>query len=974
MTLVGEPVAARPGTAAGTVSPVPDGTTPLFVLLMLAVLSTTTTVCFALHNAAGPERLPLAATTAVGIAALLGLTGLTYAAIPGRMIRRHRLRPLTPQNAPELCDDLRALCERVGVRPTFLVAPFADTTGAVAFGHVRRRYVRLDAGLALLSVTDPPRFRAVVLHELAHLRNRDVDLAYLTIAVWRCFLVLAAAPMLLLAVAPKALGAGRLRVADLEPLSSLRVSAGLAALTLLILLTRNALFRARELHADAWVARWDGAGAGPALRESFARAAAGHPPRWSPRRLWAYHPTPRERVRALDDPSVLARPRRWALFGTGMVGAIGWENGRVLVMLQAADGWLNLVSFLTSVLFAAVVASAVVHGVWRAVSAAGGRRPPLRLLAQIPLLVAAGFAAGEAVALINLAGGRWALFGQYGRADSAQLATVATTVAPVVVGLVLVTAWAATAVREVGRLPGARARHRALAAVVVAAVCATAPWMHVWSLLRDRVEERVSAALGRPDGPVLSLPGTLPGWYAEVVQQLGQLTLWPRSHLFFVGSLFVPGALVGVVLLGLVPLALAARARGCAADADGPGGDADDARTAARDRRRAVGIGLAAIAACLLLIGAHLAVAGASYRAHGARSDLTAWATANLDVFLVAVTVVAAGAAAAVMLAVRRRRMAYCVLVLFASASVVAAVIWRAYPPANCAAFLGTVVDPCWEPLPARRAVPFWHYAVLLSLLGALPSALLTAAATALVRRLRRARSAAAAVPAVAASAAPAVPPLMEPSAAPAPSAAPVPSVPSAAPVPGPAGGPSPSRRPGTARRRLATAAALLGTAAVLVVTATANHRYWVVLPAAAEAATAGDCLVGTWVETRYDHRFEVRDIVIPMRRSGVVRRFHADGTAVIDFGDRTTEAGTHNGRTVAFEHTGALRLRYRLDRETIVYTSPVSAGSWVLTVDGTRVGKAHPLLLGSRERYTCTGDSLTLSEPSYTAVLRRAG
>jgi hypothetical protein len=52
---------------------------------------------------------------------------------------------------------------------------------ALAFGRVGKRYVLLSRGLIALHHTDPGAFRAIILHELAHLRNRDVDIAYLTL-------------------------------------------------------------------------------------------------------------------------------------------------------------------------------------------------------------------------------------------------------------------------------------------------------------------------------------------------------------------------------------------------------------------------------------------------------------------------------------------------------------------------------------------------------------------------------------------------------------------------------------------------------------------------------------------------------------------------------------------------------------------------------------------------------------------------
>ena len=49
-------------------------------------------------------------------------------------------------------------------------------------------------GCRLADTAGTDRFRAVVLHELAHLRNGGVDVTYATIALWRMFLVLALLP------------------------------------------------------------------------------------------------------------------------------------------------------------------------------------------------------------------------------------------------------------------------------------------------------------------------------------------------------------------------------------------------------------------------------------------------------------------------------------------------------------------------------------------------------------------------------------------------------------------------------------------------------------------------------------------------------------------------------------------------------------------------------------------------------------
>src|SRR5262249_56113988 len=64
----------------------------------------------------------------------------------------------------------------------------------LAFGLPGRRFVAISGGLATKLWTDPGVFRAVVLHELAHLRNGDVDKTYATVAVWWSFVATALLP------------------------------------------------------------------------------------------------------------------------------------------------------------------------------------------------------------------------------------------------------------------------------------------------------------------------------------------------------------------------------------------------------------------------------------------------------------------------------------------------------------------------------------------------------------------------------------------------------------------------------------------------------------------------------------------------------------------------------------------------------------------------------------------------------------
>lgn len=136
--------------------------------------------------------LPFAATAAV-----LVLAVLLYLMLPAWQRRRRSLVPLgavDPDRA--LREHLPGLEARAGltVAPGYLVDLSAGGNDALVFGRMGGYTVRLDAGLVVLFRRERSAFEATMLHELAHVRNRDVDVTYLTVALWRVFLVCVLAP------------------------------------------------------------------------------------------------------------------------------------------------------------------------------------------------------------------------------------------------------------------------------------------------------------------------------------------------------------------------------------------------------------------------------------------------------------------------------------------------------------------------------------------------------------------------------------------------------------------------------------------------------------------------------------------------------------------------------------------------------------------------------------------------------------
>ncbi|MFD4656230.1 M48 family metalloprotease [Kitasatospora sp. NPDC058444] len=328
----------------------------------------------------------------VALALVLAAAAALYLLLPRW---RRRSRRLVPVDEP-LRAELRRLAERarLPVVPEFVVDPGRLDPGAVAFGHPRRRTVCLYGGLSVTWRTDPAGFRAVVLHEFAHIRNRDVDLGYAVTALWRVFALLVALPFVLL-VGGTLVGAefglfvGADRVfwpAGRAPL--VRQAATALGMALLVVLARADTLRHRELYADA-----DAVALGADRRVWDVRDPVGPAARLG--RLWRSHPTWAQRRRALDDPAALFT---LAPLQTFLVGAAGVAVPLLLPPLAggAVGVWLATVP---AALILAVAA-------WRSTAYAAHRGTAGPDGLRAGLWLGAGLVVGE-LAVDITAGGRW---------------------------------------------------------------------------------------------------------------------------------------------------------------------------------------------------------------------------------------------------------------------------------------------------------------------------------------------------------------------------------------------------------------------------------------------------------------------------------------------------------------------------------------------------------------------------------------
>ncbi|MBQ1020061.1 M48 family metalloprotease [Micromonospora sp. D93] len=351
-----------------------------------------------LSECLAPVLVDQVAFVAGGVALLTAVALASYLSHPWWIVRRRRLRRLSESTAPQLFGHLEQLSHEMGLdtSPDWRLAPLARTTGGQAFGLPWHRYVQLDAGLLLLHTTDRPAFRAVVRHELAHLRHEDVDRTYLTIAIWRSFVAVALLPYLVLTVHPELFRTPLgwhwrdVQLVD-DPGSTAYRLGSLLVLTALVYLTRNAILRVRETHADVAAA---GQGSGDALRAVLERLPT--PRYWWSR--WGTHPDPRRRLATVADHRLLSTVGLWELAGIGIATGLVCANAGFLLGINVlSDPRLALatVGFLVGAVAVALLAVVI----WRAVAIDPTRVPSALTWLVGPVVLAAGCVAGSFLSL-----------------------------------------------------------------------------------------------------------------------------------------------------------------------------------------------------------------------------------------------------------------------------------------------------------------------------------------------------------------------------------------------------------------------------------------------------------------------------------------------------------------------------------------------------------------------------------------------
>ncbi|WP_157662174.1 M48 family metalloprotease [Burkholderia ubonensis] len=296
-----------------------------------------------------------------GIFLTLAMTVMVYLFTPTWKLKAGRLQNVTASEPPGLYQELHDLCAKAALptTPAFVWSPLSDRMPAV-FGRRNQYYVELSSGfLANYLYSDVSAFRVIILHELAHFRNGDINKTYLTVSAWIAFLVTNVAPAVIILFLT--------RVHDPNLILDVIFS------VLLIALSGLAVLRAREYYADIRASIWDGTLVN--IQRALPRMDKGGSI-W--RRYFWSHPESNERRKVIEDTSRLFPLSMGVAFGLGLVA---WMSESALItisfpFLPVDPDPMEFAIFLTSLIILTqailllFVVGAIGIGIWRASFAA----------------------------------------------------------------------------------------------------------------------------------------------------------------------------------------------------------------------------------------------------------------------------------------------------------------------------------------------------------------------------------------------------------------------------------------------------------------------------------------------------------------------------------------------------------------------------------------------------------------------------
>ncbi|HJS20074.1 MAG TPA: M48 family metalloprotease, partial [Anaerolineales bacterium] len=314
------------------------------------------------------------------------VAGILYWLMPILRIRRDLLRVFSEEDDPEIMTCLHELTREIGLSkiPVFLLRALNPSRSGLAFGRLGQYFIVLNGGLITLYYQDQNRFRTIVLHELAHLRNYDVDKTYFSVAVVISFLLVTLIP----------LSAGNIigLISNFRGNITFILWQILSAAIFLpvIYIALASILRSREIYADARVLAHESYH--ETLKNELASLAA------SPHSLlntfFGLHPKPAWRLKVLDESDLLLGLSGWDALLAGFISSFALRELDFFLSILIPARYENYSFPGASLFFIPFVASVVGVGVWQKVFVGQVRSRKLSGYGRYGLSLGAGLVLG----------------------------------------------------------------------------------------------------------------------------------------------------------------------------------------------------------------------------------------------------------------------------------------------------------------------------------------------------------------------------------------------------------------------------------------------------------------------------------------------------------------------------------------------------------------------------------------------------
>jgi hypothetical protein len=318
-----------------------------------------------LRNLLAMVSFPLGLTLA-----MLALAFVLYRLHPRWVRASGKVQTLTPSQDAELADTIVQLAAVARVPPLWRVDQVGtfQTDTLKVIGFPKRYILRIGGQWRVLLRRSPQVFRVYMLHEFAHIANRDVWRTYFAQTLWVALVGLVIIPLIgifnlryaiITLTDLTQLGLGGVQWTDWLARHSLPLGVFYTeciATLLLVLALRRSLLRVRELYADWRVKLWDGTSS---IEDVIARQPPNPADASAWRAVWRNHPAPAIRLDALRRSARLFRLAPDLAFFVGFLLALATANIALPLSVLGVVG-LTFASVWNSTLLAVPTTSDVV--------------------------------------------------------------------------------------------------------------------------------------------------------------------------------------------------------------------------------------------------------------------------------------------------------------------------------------------------------------------------------------------------------------------------------------------------------------------------------------------------------------------------------------------------------------------------------------------------------------------------------------